>query len=165
MIGLSAMISVGVDTAEARKRNLHIYAQKVKSQKMAQAYSHRRTRLAANRQRVRQDTRMVQADSASPLFSSIVVDVNTGRTLNQNDPDGLRHPASVTKVMTLYLLFEQLQAGRVSLDTEFPVSQRAAAQAPSKLGLKSGSTITAEEAIKGLVTRSANDAAVVVAEA
>ncbi|MFN9999937.1 MAG: D-alanyl-D-alanine carboxypeptidase family protein, partial [bacterium] len=75
------------------------------------------------------------------------------------------HPASVTKVMTLYLLFEQLEAGKLTLDSELAVSERSSAQAPSKLGLKPGSTRRVEDAIRALITRSANDAAVVVAEA
>src|SRR5262249_9407911 len=71
----------------------------------------------------------------------------------------------LTKIMTLYLLFERLEAGRLKLDTPLPVSAHAADQAPSKLGLKPGQTIEVEAAIKALVTKSANDVAVVVAEA
>ena len=67
--------------------------------------------------------------------------------------------------MTLYLLFEQLESGRIHLDTELDVSEHAASQSPTKLGLRPGGTIRVEDAIKGLVTKSANDAAVVVAEA
>jgi D-alanyl-D-alanine carboxypeptidase len=77
----------------------------------------------------------------------------------------LRHPASLTKIMTLYLLFEQLDAGKLRLDSQLPVSEHASAQAPTKLGLKPGQTIEVEDAIRGLVTKSANDAAVAVAEA
>src|SRR5205823_5812383 len=79
--------------------------------------------------------------------------------------DASRHPASLTKIMTLYLLFERLDAGKMKLDTEMPVSKRASEQDPTKLDLKPGQTIRVEDAIKGLVTRSANDAAVVIAEA
>src|SRR5579871_3287397 len=104
-------------------------------------------------------------DSYSPAFSSIIVDVNSGATLSSNNPDASRHPASLTKIMTLYLLFERLDAGKIKLDTEMPVSRHAANQAPTKLGLRPGQTIRVEDAIKGLVTRSANDAAVVIAEA
>ena len=68
----------------------------------------------------------------------MVVDAKTGRTLHAENEDALRHPASVTKVMTLYLLFEQLERGKVALDTPFEVSANAAAQAPSKLGLRPG---------------------------
>jgi D-alanyl-D-alanine carboxypeptidase len=102
--------------------------------------------------------------SYSPQFSSIIVDGNSGSVLTSTSPDGLRHPASLTKVMTLYLLFERLDAGKITLDTEMPVSEHAADQDPTKLGLRPGSTLRVEDAIKGMVTRSANDAAVVTGE-
>ena len=104
-------------------------------------------------------------ESYSPAFSSIIVDGNSGATLSANNPDASRHPASLTKIMTLYLLFERLEAGKMKLDTEMEVSEHASEQAPTKLGLRPGQTIRVEDAIKGLVTRSANDAAVVIAEA
>ncbi len=96
--------------------------------------------------------------------AAIVVDGNSGRTiyaLNENQP---RHPASVTKVMTLYLLFEQLEKGRLRLDSPLMISSHAASQAPSKLGLPPGDTIEVEDAIKAVVTKSANDVAVAIAE-
>jgi D-alanyl-D-alanine carboxypeptidase len=101
----------------------------------------------------------------TPPYASIVVDANTGRVLQETNPDSLRHPASLTKIMTLYLLFERLESGKIKLGTQLPVSAHAAGQSPTKLGLKPGSTISAEDAIRGLVTRSANDAAAVIAEA
>src|SRR5438270_4792077 len=106
----------------------------------------------------------VVRESYSPQFSSIIVDGNSGAVLTSNNPDGSRHPASLTKIMTLYLLFERLEANKMNLDTEMDVSEHASEQAPTKLGLRPGQTIRVEEAIKGLVTRSANDAAVVIAE-
>ncbi len=99
-----------------------------------------------------------------PPYSSIVVDGNSGAVLEAVNPDASRHPASLTKVMTLYLLFERLDAGRIKLDTPLAISKHASEQDPTKLGLKPGETITVEDAIKGIVTRSANDAAVVIAE-
>ena len=99
-----------------------------------------------------------------PRYSDIVVDGNSGAILHATNPDALRHPASLTKIMTLYLLFEQLESGKVKLDGSFDVSEHAAIQSPTKLGLRDGQTIKVEDAIKGIVTRSANDAAVVVAE-
>jgi D-alanyl-D-alanine carboxypeptidase len=96
--------------------------------------------------------------------AAVVVDGGSGRTIfamNERQP---RHPASVTKVMTLYLLFEQIEKGRLRLDSPLMISQRAAAQAPSKLGLAPGETITVENAIKAVVTKSANDIAVAIAE-
>lgn len=107
----------------------------------------------------------VASESYSPQFSSIIVDGNSGAVLTSNNPDGSRHPASLTKIMTLYLLFERLEANKMNLDTEMDVSEHASEQAPTKLGLRPGQTIKVEDAIKGLVTRSANDAAVVIAEA
>src|SRR5438270_8145755 len=107
----------------------------------------------------------VVRESYSPQFSSIIVDGNSGAVLTSNNPDGSRHPASLTKIMTLYLLFERLEANKMNLDTEMDVSEHASEQAPTKLGLRPGQTIRVEDAIKGLVTRSANDAAVVIAEA
>jgi D-alanyl-D-alanine carboxypeptidase len=107
----------------------------------------------------------VAASSYSPPYSDIVVDANTGAVLHDTNPDALRHPASLTKIMTLYMLFEQLEAGKITFRTELPVSAHAAAQAPSKLNLKPGQTIAVEDAIKAIVTKSANDVAVVIAEA
>lgn len=104
------------------------------------------------------------AAAYDPPFAAIVVDVNAGRVLHEVNADHLRYPASITKVMTLYLVFERLEAGSLSLDTPLRVSARAAAEPPSKIGVKPGTTITVEQAIKALVTRSANDVATVVAE-
>ena len=120
----------------------------------------------ARRYRHRHHVRHHEArQSYNPPFSSIIVDGNSGATLSSNNSDASRHPASLTKIMTLYLLFERLDAGKIRLDTEMDVSEHASEQAPTKLGLRPGQTIRVEDAIKGLVTRSANDAAVVIAEA
>jgi len=102
--------------------------------------------------------------AADSKFAAVVIDANSGKTLYARNADASRYPASLTKMMTLYLLFEELDAGRVKLTTPFSVSAKAAAQAPTKLGLKAGSTVKVEDALLGLVTKSANDAAVVVAE-
>ena len=103
--------------------------------------------------------------ATSRNFAVIVIDGNSGETLYARAEDEPRHPASITKVMTLYLLFEQLEQGRLRLDSELRVSAHAAAQKPTKLGLKPGQTIRVEDAIKAVVTRSANDMAVAIAEA
>ncbi|MGN6462317.1 MAG: D-alanyl-D-alanine carboxypeptidase family protein, partial [Pseudolabrys sp.] len=100
----------------------------------------------------------------TPPNSSLVVDANTGAVLQNTNGDALRHPASLTKIMTLYLLFERLEAGKISLASELRVSAHAAAQSPSKLNLSPGDTIDVESAIKAVVTNSANDVAVVIAE-
>jgi D-alanyl-D-alanine carboxypeptidase len=105
------------------------------------------------------------SESSSAPYAAIVVDANSGNVLHAASPDELRHPASLTKIMTLYLLFERLEAGKLKLDTPLDVSEHAAAQAPSKLGVKPDQSIEVEDAIGALVTKSANDVAVVIAEA
>jgi D-alanyl-D-alanine carboxypeptidase len=104
-------------------------------------------------------------ESYNPAYASIVVDVNSGAVMQSSNPDSPRHPASLTKIMTLYLLFERLEQGKITLNTDMPASAHAAAQAPSKLGLKPGDSIRVETAIRAIVTKSANDVAVIVAEA
>jgi D-alanyl-D-alanine carboxypeptidase len=110
----------------------------------------------------------VRAASAAPYQpppASIVVDANSGKVMQAAEADSPRHPASLTKIMTLYLLFEKLEQGKIKMTTDLPVSPHAASQAPSKLGLKPGETIQVESAIRAIVTKSANDVAVIVGEA
>lgn len=97
-------------------------------------------------------------------FSAIVIDAKTGKVLDDENADALRHPASLTKIMTLYLLFERIQQGKLTLKSRLNVSENATEKPPSKLGLQEGTTIAVEDAIKALVTRSANDVATVIAE-
>nr|WP_255769675.1 serine hydrolase [Maritalea mediterranea] len=97
-------------------------------------------------------------------YAGIVVDAKTGQTLYSYAADSKRYPASVAKVMTLYIVFEELEAGRLTLNSQFKVSKYAASAVPSKLYLKPGTTITVSDAIQALVTKSANDVARVVAE-
>jgi len=108
---------------------------------------------------------VIHGPNYRPPYAAIVVDDKSGFVLHEVSADDPRHPASLTKIMTLYLLFEQLEAGTLALDIPLQISTRAAMQNPTKLGLKANQTIKVEDAIKGLVTKSANDAAVVVAEA
>lgn len=115
--------------------------------------------------RVKQVQRVRSAASSGPAYADLVMDAKTGRILHATQPDELRHPASLTKMMTLYLAFEALKSGELTLNKSLPISQNAAAQEPSKLGLRAGDTIRVEDALLGLVTKSANDATVVVAEA
>ena len=98
-------------------------------------------------------------------YASIVIDAGTGEVLHADKADRRAYPASLTKMMTLYLLFEAVDQGRLGLNQKLPVSRRAAGMPPSKLGLKRGQSIRVKDAIKALVTKSANDVAVVVAEA
>jgi D-alanyl-D-alanine carboxypeptidase (penicillin-binding protein 5/6) len=99
-----------------------------------------------------------------PKYAAILVDAKTGEVLYSRRPDAPRHPASITKVMTLYLLFEALETGEISLRDRLTFSARAAGQAPSKLPTRKGDTITVEDAIKALTVKSANDVAVAIAE-
>ncbi|MDX2306755.1 MAG: serine hydrolase [Hyphomicrobium sp.] len=94
----------------------------------------------------------------------MVIDANTGKVLHNQSGDALRHPASLTKMMTLYLAFEAIEGGRTSFNTRIPVSQRAEDQAPSKIGAKAGTEIALGDAIRALIVKSANDMAVAVAE-
>ncbi len=107
------------------------------------------TDTADARRRYRHRSHHAAAPSYSPAFSSIIVDANSGGILQATSADSLRHPASLTKIMTLYLLFEQLESGKLKLDSQMDVSQHASQQAPTKLGLRPGQTLRVEDAIKG----------------
>ena len=100
----------------------------------------------------------------SAAYSDIVINADTGEILHETDSDGMRHPASLTKMMTLYLTFQALESGKLKMNQYLPVSLNAAEQAPSKLGLRAGQRIRVEDAILGIVTESANDAAMAVGE-
>jgi D-alanyl-D-alanine carboxypeptidase len=97
-------------------------------------------------------------------FSAISVDARTGQILFSVDANGPRHPASLTKMMTLYILFQDLKAGRIKLDSPVRISARASGMSPSKLGVAPGTTITVDQAIRALVIISANDVAAAIAE-
>jgi D-alanyl-D-alanine carboxypeptidase len=104
------------------------------------------------------------APSASARYADIVIDAHTGQVLHEVNADARAYPASLTKLMTLYLTFEALESGRLTLDQAVPVSAHAAAQSPTKLGLRPGEHIAVRDLILGLVTKSANDAAAVLGE-
>ncbi|WP_203330769.1 D-alanyl-D-alanine carboxypeptidase family protein [Rhodovastum atsumiense] len=108
--------------------------------------------------------RAAQAQIGSSRYSSIVIEAASGNVLSAVNADELRHPASLTKMMTLYLAFEALRDRRIGLYQPVPVSAHAASMSPSKLGLMPGTRLTVEEAILGLVTKSANDAAAALGE-
>lgn len=97
-------------------------------------------------------------------YAAIVIDANTGKTLFQANATVKRYPASLTKMMTLYLLFEAMQERRVTPNMPIPISNYAAARPPTKIGIKAGKTITVEAAAKALITKSANDVAVAIGE-
>ena len=104
------------------------------------------------------------AQVGSERYSSFVIDAGSGQVLEAAAGDEPRYPASLTKMMTIYMLFEALRDRRVSLEQAVPVSPHAAAMSPSKLGLVPGTYITVEQALLGLVTKSANDAAAALGE-
>jgi D-alanyl-D-alanine carboxypeptidase len=106
---------------------------------------------------------MAGAALAAP-DAAFVLDAKTDKVLYSSNADAPRHPASLTKMMTLYMLFDAISKGKASLDSQIPVSAHAAAQAPSKLDLQPGQSISARDAILAIVTRSANDVAVAIAE-
>lgn len=106
----------------------------------------------------------LSAKAYTPKYSAVVMDAATGQILEQEDAHGIRHPASLTKIMTLYLTFEALKSGRLTLNTKMTASEKASRQIPSKFGLRPGEQITVYQAVMGLVTKSANDVAVVLAE-
>ncbi len=97
-------------------------------------------------------------------FSAYIVDHKSGKAIYEHDVDARRYPASLTKVMTLYIIFEDLSKGKLSLNTPIPFSQKAAAQPPSKMGVPAGESISLDLAIKALIVKSANDVALAVAE-
>lgn len=106
----------------------------------------------------------VSPEAASKGYSELVLDMGSGKELYSVNADKVRYPASLTKMMTLYLMFEEIQKGTLSLSSPLKVSAHAASQPPAKLGLKPGSTITAGQAARALAVKSANDVAVVIAE-
>ncbi len=108
---------------------------------------------------------LMSAEALAAKAASIIVDARTGEVLHEQEADAITHPASLTKMMTLYLTFDALDDGRLTLDEALPVSAWAESMSPTKLGLRAGATLRVETAILGLVTKSANDAAVVLAEA
>ena len=160
LISLSAIAFACAPAEAHRYRHIHHHAHSARHVALCGSRA-----LPAPRAHYAGRTRRSVAAPSSPAFSAIVVDANSGRTLYAADEDGLRHPASLTKVMTLYLLFEQLDKGAMTLQTRIPISEHAAAQEPTKLGLAPGETISVDDAIKAIVTRSANDIAVAIAEA
>lgn len=109
---------------------------------------------------------LLNADAAEARrYASIVIDASNGQVLHADNPDRKAYPASLTKIMTLYMVFEALESGKLTMNSKLKVSKRAARMPPSKLGLRSGQTIKVRDAVMALVTKSANDVAVVVAEA
>jgi D-alanyl-D-alanine carboxypeptidase (penicillin-binding protein 5/6) len=106
----------------------------------------------------------LQLPANQPKYAAIVVDAKTGEVMYAKRADAPRYPASITKVMTLYLTFEALAAGRIKLDDPVMISPHAAAQSPTKLGLRPGESLTVSEAMQAMAIKSANDVAVAMSE-
>ena len=159
LLAAGAALVVGMlavsEPAEARSRHRHYSKHRVHASWHVKRYVHIRKRHIGR----------ARAVASMQLPAEFIMDANSGRVLHAHNENAERFPASLTKVMTLYLLFEQMEAGRFRLDSEIPVSAHAASMAPSKLGLRPGSTIEVEDAIKSIVTKSANDIAVAIGEA
>ena len=102
---------------------------------------------------------------ADERYASLVLDAESGVILHQENAGKLRYPASLTKMMTLYLVFDALERGKLTMNQKLPVSSRAASQSPSKLGLKQGQKVAVKDLVLGVIIKSANDAAGVLAEA
>lgn len=109
-------------------------------------------------------TPFVQAPTAQPKYAAVVVDATSGEVLYAKRADSPRYPASITKIMTLYLTFDALSTGRLRADDPVIISSRAAAQGPTKLGLPAGDSLTVSDAMQALAIKSANDVAVALAE-
>jgi D-alanyl-D-alanine carboxypeptidase len=105
-----------------------------------------------------------EAAHAQDRYAAFVIDARTNEVLHADQADEIRYPASLTKMMTLYMLFEALERGELTMDTRLTASRNASRQPPSRLGLRRGDTITVDEAIRALVVQSANDVATMVAE-
>ena len=102
--------------------------------------------------------------SANNKYAGLVVDADTGEVLYQENAGAKRYPASLTKMMTVYMMFDGMRQGKLKKNTRMKVSEKAASQPQTNIGLKEGETITVDQAIRALVVRSANDVAVVVGE-
>ena len=109
-------------------------------------------------------TSLIFVSTANAKYASFVINENTKRIYHNTNADTRNYPASLTKIMTLYMIFDALKSKKVSMNTKFKISKRATRQPPSKLNLAAGSKITVKNAILALITKSANDVATVVAE-
>ncbi|MBF0133748.1 MAG: D-alanyl-D-alanine carboxypeptidase [Magnetococcales bacterium] len=158
------LIPFSVDATEGRSRLIDKSSFTLSSNKVKPKPSKQTAKRSSNkRKKAVRSSNAVINDPAN--YADLVMDAKTGRILHATDPDELRHPASLTKMMTLYLTFQGLRSGRLHLNDFLPISQIASNQEPSRLGLRPGRQIRVEDALLGLVTKSANDATVVLAEA
>ena len=121
--------------------------------------------VASTADAARQTRKRAPRPAPTPKDAALIVDGTSGRVLYERNADAVRHPASLTKMMSLYLLFEALEKGTMTLQTEMPVSTWASGQSPTKLNVKAGESVDVDTAIRAIVILSANDVAVVIGEA
>ncbi len=163
LLALFLLTVLGGDQAEAKQKKKSSYTKVGAHQKYVQKQQRLLSKKRASKAKTSASGEKWWENSSK--YASIVVDGKSGKVLTAANPDGLRHPASLTKVMTAYLAFEKLRKGVLKLDQPLYVSAKAAAQPALNIGLQEGDKITVELALTSLAVRSANDSAVVLAEA
>jgi len=149
--------------ADAKKINSSASVKSAKSKKTASKRSHSNKKVAATKKRLKK-TYNSRAASSEDKFAAVVVDAATGQVLYEKNAESLRYPASLTKMMTLYLTFDAIKKGKLSMGQNLGISDRAMGQPQTNISLTEGSRLSVETAIKALVVRSANDVSVVLAE-
>lgn len=172
LIGLS-LVSVPAEAAEKsspKAKTSTASATKAKVVKVG-AKSKKKSSVSARNGKLRQIAKYNKRKSISPnaidpeKHAALVIDADSGKVIYAENATAVRHPASLTKMMTLYLTFDAIEKGKLGWNKMLPVSDEAASQAPTNLSLEAGDTIAVKDAVYGLIIRSANDAAVVLAEA
>ncbi|MDX1974877.1 MAG: D-alanyl-D-alanine carboxypeptidase family protein [Rickettsiales bacterium] len=144
------------------KKTTQASASKAKAAKAKASKS--ASKVNKNKKRVISRTRTPAGSESAERFSALVVDASTGSVLYEKNADGMRYPASLTKMMTLYLTFDALKKGKLSMDETMRVSEKAASQPQTNINLEEGDRLPVRSAIESLVVRSANDSAMVLAE-
>jgi D-alanyl-D-alanine carboxypeptidase len=161
---VAALLALGLSTAVISTAQAQTNAPK---SKVKQAASKPVAKVAPRAKKMQAVARAPQSTvpRKSERYASLILDAESGSVLHDASAYETRHPASLTKVMTLYMTFEAIEQGRLRMDQRVPVSGWASVQSPTKLDLKEGDTVPVRDLILGLITKSANDASVVLAEA
>jgi D-alanyl-D-alanine carboxypeptidase len=166
-----AMVPQPADAQTSQSNTAKPAASKSTAKAKPKAAQPKRKPVASNKNTSKKNTRKAKtARKAQPAaqpdrFSALVVDANTGHVLYEKNADRMRYPASLTKMMTLYLTFDALKKGKLTMSQNLPVSKKAAAQPQTNISLDEGDRLPVKTAIESLVVRSANDASMVLAEA
>ncbi|MEL6504759.1 MAG: D-alanyl-D-alanine carboxypeptidase [Pseudomonadota bacterium] len=152
LMALALNLAVAGDVEAKKKKSSY------KKAKVTKSYKKRRS----VKRRVRK-TRKARRARGNPKYAAYVIDAKTGKVLHSRNGQAPRYPASLTKMMTVYLMFEDIKAGRIKKSTRIKMTRHGARQVPSKLHMRPGQTLSVEQAILALVTKSANDVATAVA--